>query len=205
MASGRYQVQGLVDNPGDQKIIGNSEPRFIYGINLSGDWNNFFVSAFFQGVGKQDWWPGSEASYFWGMYNRPYNDMPKSHLGNIWTEENPNTYFPRLRGYSSEEPYAELNLKQTRYLQNIAYIRMKNIQLGYTLPKSFISKLRMQNAKVYVSGENLWSWSPFYKYSKDLDVEAVRGSDRDLTEGTSGNGYSYPILKSVSFGLSVTF
>ena len=81
---------------------------------------------------------------------------------------------PRLRGYSSEEPYAELNLKQTRYLQNIAYIRMKNIQLGYTLPKSFISKLRMQNAKVYVSGENLWSWSPFYKYSKDLDVEAVR-------------------------------
>lgn len=194
-----------VDNPGDQRIIGNSEPRFIYGFNLSGDWNNFFVSAFFQGVGKQDWWPGSEASYFWGMYNRPYNDMPKSHLGNIWSEEHPDTYFPRLRGYSSEEPYAELNLKQTRYLQHIAYIRMKNIQLGYILPQRWISKIRMQNAKVYLSGENLWSWSPLYKHSKDLDVEAVRGSDRDLTEGTSGNGYNYPILKSVSLGLSVTF
>lgn len=194
-----------VDNPGDQRIIGNSEPRFIYSFNLSGDWNNFFVSAFFQGVGKQDWWPGSEASYFWGMYNRPYNDMPKSHLGNIWSEENPHTYFPRLRGYSSEEPYAELNLKQTRYLQNIAYIRMKNIQIGYILPAAWISKIRMQNAKIYLSGENLWSWSPLYKHSKDLDVEAVRGSDRDLTEGTSGNGYNYPILKSVSLGLSVTF
>lgn len=194
-----------VDNPGDQRIIGNSEPRFIYGFNLSGDWNNFFVSAFFQGVGKQDWWPGSEASYFWGMYNRPYNDMPKSHLGNIWSEEKPNTYFPRLRGYASEEPYAELNLKQTRYLQNIAYIRMKNIQVGYILPQRWISKIRMQNAKIYLSGENLWSWSPLYKHSKDLDVEAVRGSDRDLTEGTSGNGYNYPILKSVSLGLSVTF
>ena len=131
--------------------------------------------------------------------------MPKSHFGEYLDGGESEYLFPRLRGYSSEEPYAELNLKQTRYLQNIAYIRMKNIQLGYTLPKSFISKLRMQNAKVYVSGENLWSWSPFYKYSKDLDVEAVRGSDRDLTEGTSGNGYSYPILKSVSFGLSVTF
>lgn len=194
-----------VDNPGDQRIIGNSEPRFLYSFNLSGDWNNFFVSAFFQGVGKQDWWPGSEASYFWGMYNRPYNDMPKSHLGNIWSEENPNTYFPRLRGYASEEPYAELNLKQTRYLQNIAYIRMKNIQIGYILPQSLISKIRMQNAKIYLSGENLWSWSPLYKHSKDLDVEAVKGSDRDLTEGTSGNGYNYPILKSVSLGLSVTF
>lgn len=194
-----------VDKPGDQRIIGNSEPRYIYSFNLSGDWNNFFVSAFFQGVGKQDWWPGSEASYFWGMYNRPYNDMPKSHLGNIWSEENPNAYFPRLRGYSSEEPYAELNLKQTRYLQNIAYIRMKNIQIGYILPAAWIAKLRMQNAKIYLSGENLWSWSPLYKHSKDLDVEAVRGSDRDLTEGTSGNGYNYPILKSVSLGLSVTF
>lgn len=194
-----------VDNPGDQRIIGNSEPRFIYSFNLSGDWNHFFVSAFFQGVGKQDWWPGSEASYFWGMYNRPYNDMPKSHLGNIWSEDNPNAYFPRLRGYSSEEPYAELNLKQTRYLQNIAYIRMKNIQIGYILPQHWITKLRMQNAKIYLSGENLWSWSPLYKHSKDLDVEAVRGSDRDLTEGTSGNGYNYPILKSVSLGLSVTF
>lgn len=194
-----------VDNPGDQRIIGNSEPRFLYSFNLSGDWNNFFVSAFFQGVGKQDWWPGSEASYFWGMYNRPYNDMPKSHLGNIWSEENPNTYFPRLRGYASEESYAELNLKQTRYLQNIAYIRMKNIQIGYILPQSLISKIRMQNAKIYLSGENLWSWSPLYKHSKDLDVEAVKGSDRDLTEGTSGNGYNYPILKSVSLGLSVTF
>ena len=139
------------------------------------------------------------------MYNRPYNDLPKSHLGNMWTEQNPNAYFPRLRGYSSEEPYAELNMAQTRYLQNIAYIRLKNIQLGYSLPKTFVAKLKMQNAKVYISGENLFSWSPLYKHSKDIDVEAVRGSDRDLTNGRAGNGYNYPVLKSISLGLSVTF
>lgn len=196
-----------VDDPGDQKIIGNSEPRFMYGINLSGDWNNFFVSAFFQGVGKQDWWPGKEASYFWGMYNRPYNDLPTSHLGNMWTEDNPNAYFPRLRGYAASDGDSyELCLEQTKYLQNIAYIRLKNIQVGYTLPQNLIAKLKMQNARIYLSGENLWSWSPLYKYTKNMDVEAVRGSDREASsDGGYGNGYNYPILKSVSLGLSVTF
>lgn len=191
--------------PGDRTIIGNSTPRYTFGINLDLDWNNFFFSAFFQGVGKQDWYPGSEAAIFWGQYNRPYNKIPKSQLGNIWSEDNVNAYFPRYRGYSAQNGSAILTQAQTKYLQNVAYIRMKNIQFGYNLPLQLIGKIGMTNARVFVSGENLWSWSPLYRVTKDLDVENIGASDRVVTDGKSGNGYNYPMLKNVTFGLVVTF
>ncbi len=194
-----------VDNPGDRKIIGNATPRYTYGITLDADWNNFFFSAFFQGVGKQDWWPGSEASYFWGLYNRPYNRLPTWQIDNIWSESNPNAYLPRLRGYTAQNSSGELVQAQTKYLQNIAYLRLKNIQLGYNLPQRLISKAKMNAARMYVSAENIWTWSPLYKITKDIDVENTGGSDQVLTNGTSGNGYNYPLLKSLTFGLSVTF
>jgi hypothetical protein len=194
-----------VDDPGDMKVIGNSTPRYSFGLMLDGDWNNFFVAAFFQGVGKQDWWPGGEASYFWGLYNRPYNRMPTWHLNNIWTEDNPDAYLPRLRGYTAQNGTGILRQTQTKYLQNIAYIRLKNIQLGYNLPTSIVRKLRMVGARVYVSGENIWTWSPLYRVTKDIDVENTGGSDAVVTSGTSGNGYNYPMLKGYTFGVSVTF
>ena len=195
-----------VDSAGDMSIIGNTTPRYAYGIMLDMDWNGFFFSTFFQGIGKQDWWPGAEADVFWGQYNRPYNKIPTSQLGKIWSESNPDAYFPRYRGYAAQGSGKELNVIQTRYLQNAAYIRMKNIQLGYNLPKSLTDKVKMGSARVYVSGENLWSWSPLYRITRDLDVENIGKSDVLLT-GTSnnGNGNNYPILKSITFGLSVTF
>lgn len=194
-----------VASPGDRRVIGNSTPRYNYGIMLSADWNNFFFSGFFQGVGKQDWWPGSEAAIFWGQYNRPYNKLPEWHLDNIWSPENPNAYLPRYRGYVAQNGAGELSQTQTKYLQNAAYIRMKNIQIGYNLPRLLIKKIGMSTARLFVSGENLWTWSPLYKLTRDLDVENLGQSDSVVTSGTSGNGYNYPILKSVTMGLSATF
>jgi TonB-linked SusC/RagA family outer membrane protein len=195
-----------VDNPGDRRIIGNSMPRYTYGINLGADWNSFFFSTFFQGVGKQDWYPNSEASVFWGQYNRPYNYLPRWHLDNHWTPENPDAYMPRYVGRVANRTDGILrNNPQTKYLQNIAYIRMKNIQIGYNLPVNLISKIRAENAKIYFSGENLWTWSPLYKITRDIDVENTGPSDMKLSSGGSGDGYNYPMLKSISFGLSVTF
>ncbi|WP_320113519.1 TonB-dependent receptor [Draconibacterium orientale] len=189
-----------VDNPGDQVIVGNSEPRYIYSFMVNGDWNGFFFSAFFQGVGKQNWYPASESG-FWGQYNRPYNNLPKWHLNNYWTEDNRDAYLPRYAGYNS----SLRTVVTDRYLQNIAYIRLKNFQIGYTIPQSLTSKIRMQNARIYLSGENLWSWSPLYKHTRDFDVTNTQGSDPDLTSGNKGDNYSYPLMKSISLGLSVTF
>ena len=189
-----------VDKPGDQTIIGNSEPRYIYSFKLDADWNGFFVSAFFQGVGRQHWYPTAESS-FWGQYNRPYNNLPTWHLNNYWTEDNRDAYLPRYAGYNSSLK----STKSDRYLQNIAYIRLKNLQLGYNLPTNWVSKVKIQNARLYITGENLWSWSPLYKHTHDFDVTNTAGSDPDLTSGTSGDNYSYPLMKSYSLGLSVTF
>lgn len=189
-----------LDDHGDLKVIGNELPRYSYSFNFSGDWNNIFFSAFFQGVGKQNWYPSSE-SVFWGQYNRPYNNLPTWHINNYWTEDNPNAYLPRYSGYNT----SIRDTKQTRYLQNVAYLRLKSLQVGYNLPKSFISKIKMQNARVYVSGENLFCWSPMYKHSKDIDVASIYGSDPDLTDGTSGDTNNYPVMRSVSLGLSLTF
>jgi TonB-linked SusC/RagA family outer membrane protein len=195
-----------IDNPGDRTIIGNNSPRYTFGINLGADWNNFIFSSFFQGVGKQDWFPSREASVFWGQYNRPYNPLPRWHLDNHWTPENPNAYMPRYVGrVANREGGILRDNPQTAYLQNIAYIRLKNIQFGYNLPVRLISRIGAENARVYISGENLWTWSPLYKITRDLDVENTGPSDLKLSSGTSGDGYNYPMLKSISLGLSVTF
>jgi TonB-linked SusC/RagA family outer membrane protein len=206
-ANGRTVIDNganTVNNPGDMVIIGNTSPRYTYGALFGLDWNNFFFNAFFQGVGKQDWWPGAEADYFWGPYNRPYNSMPESMLDNYWTEENTDAYFPRLRGYTAQSTSRELGVKQTKYLQNIAYIRLKNIQLGYNLPQHIAERVKLNSARIFISGENLWSWSPLYRITRDLDPESTGPSDKILTTGSSGNGNNYPMLKSYTIGISLT-
>ncbi len=97
--------------------MGINRPGICYGINLGADWNSFFFSAFFQGVGKQDWFPSSEASVFWGQYNRPYNPLPRWQLDNHWTPENPDAYMPRYVGRVANRSGGILtNNPQTAYL-----------------------------------------------------------------------------------------
>ena len=201
-----------VTNPGDRQIIGNSMPRYMYGAQFNADWNNFFFNMFFQGVGKQDWYPSAGASLFWGQYNRTYNDIPTWHLepGIIWSEENPDSYFPRYRGHNrigAAVPGRAL-APQTKYLQNVAYIRLKNIQLGYNLPQNLVARIHADAARVYITGDNLWAWSPLYRRTKDIDIENIRRSDsvvRPSPTYNAGDAYNYPILGSVTMGLSVTF
>jgi TonB-linked SusC/RagA family outer membrane protein len=194
-------------NSGDRRIIGNSSPRYMYGINLGADWNNISFSVFFQGVGKQQWYPSTEAEMFWGQYNRPYNNIPTFHLGNMWTPENTDAYFPRtMSRAASNNTNRTLGVAQTRYLQNVAYMRMKNIQVGYNLPSGLISRIGARSLRVYFSGENLLTYSPLYKVVKNtIDVENAVAADRDLNTSNAGDGYNYPLLKSFSFGVNLTF
>jgi len=196
-----------VNNPGDRKIIGNKSPRYLYSINVGAEYNNFFFSAFMQGVGKQQWYPSTETEMFWGQYNRPYNNIPNFHLGNMWTPENTDAYFPRtMSRAASSDTNRELGVAQTRYLQSVAYLRMKNLQFGYNLPARLVSKIGARTAKVFFSGENIFTWSPLYKVVKNIDVENAVVADKDLnTNPTNGDGYNYPLMKSYSLGLSVVF
>lgn len=137
-------------------------------------------------------------------------------IGEIWSEENPNTYFPRYRGYVALQSTRELSVIQTKYLQNVAYLRLKNLQIGYNIPKNILAATKMQAARIYLSAENIFCWSPLYKHTKNFDVTNIYGEDAEAKDvasdgGTNsiisngGRSYSYPLLKSISLGLSVTF
>lgn len=201
-----YHGTNTVGDSGDKAIIGNSEPRYTYGFNLSGSWGGISLSAFIQGVMKQDWYPSAE-SRFWGQYNRPYNSYPSWHEDNMYREElgNYDAYLPRLVGYTAQGSGKVLTTPNDRFLQNVAFVRLRNLQIGYDLPARVLSSVGASKIAVFFSGENLWTWSPMYKWTKDTDVTNIYGSDRDLSSGTSGDGYNYPMLQNFSLGVNVNF
>lgn len=196
--------QRTLANHGDLKVIGNTTPRFRFGVNLGASWNNIFFSAFFQGVGHRDWYPSMECNAFWGMYNRPYNMLPTHIYENHWTEETPDAYFPRLRGYLVTSTNGVLRMPNTRYLQNAAYVRLKNLTFGYNLPKALLEKLRMSKCQIFFSGQNLWTWSPIHMITKNIDPEVISGSDAEVATG-KGDANAYPMLRSLSLGVTLGF
>ena len=191
-----------VDDPGDRDIIGNTSPRFPYSFTLDADWKGFYVSAFFQGVGKRLWGPTKEGP-FWGQYCRPYAQAYKWQLDNCWDPvNNPDALLPLYTGYCG---VSWQNKRIDRYMMDVSYIRLKNLQFGYNFPKKVTSKLGMAQMSVYFSAENLWTWSPLHKYTKDFDVVTVcYGSDDDLG-GDHGDGYNYPTMRTFSLGLQIGF
>lgn len=180
-----------IDDHGDYKIIGNSRARYGFGFNLNADWNGFDLSLFVQGVLKKNYSPSGDL-YFWGIYAQPWTNITYGNYYDRWTEENPSqdAYFPRFKSYVAEGG-AEAALTQTRYLQNATYARLKNLTFGYTLPKQWTEKANIQRLRVFFSGDNLCEITGLYKYYK-LDPECL-------------GGQMYPLQRSYSFGLNVTF
>ncbi len=197
--------KNTVSDPGDQRIIGNSAIRLPYGVTGDIGWNNFSLSLFFQGVAKRDWFPSREAAFFWGQSNRVYSFLPTFNL-NRWTEENPSqdAYFPRYRGYTALSGTRELAIPQTRYLQDASYIRLKNLTIGYSLPRQLLQKMKITNVNIYLTGQNLWTYSPMYKITRNFDPEVIEGSDPEVN-ANGGDGFSYPMQKSFTAGVNISF
>ena len=194
---------GTVDDPGDKRIIGNSLPRYNYSFRVGFNWMGFDVSAFFQGIGRRDWYPAAgQASYdFWGPYAFPPTSfIHKDFYSECWSEDNRNAYFPRPRGYNA---YAGGSLGETndRYIQNLAYLRLKNLTVGYTVPQKLTRKIGIDRARVYFSGENLCYWSPLKRHNKTIDPELAGSSSTSKKD--SGTGYAYP--KTLSVGVDISF
>lgn len=178
-----------LDDHGDYHIIGNSRPRFTFGLSAGADWNGFDFNVFFQGVGKRDYCPGGSDLFFWGIYSQPWTNITYGNYYDRWTEENPNGYFPRFKSYVAEG--TEAAIPQTRYMQNAAYIRLKNLTAGYTIPKAIMGKTPIDRLRIFFSGDLLFEFSGLYKYYK-VDPEGL-------------GGQMYPFQRSYSFGLNVTF
>ncbi len=200
------------DSPGDRKILGNSLPSLQYGINLGFDWMGFDFSTFLQGVGNHYWYPSGMNIAFWGSYSYAYYTafMPRDFIKTVWSEENPDTYFPRPRVYSSTG--GELAPPNSRYIQNVRYLRLKNLTVGYTLPQKWTKTICLDKVRFYFSGENLAYWSPIKKYTKYLDPESAyrRVTTTNNTTGLYTNSdakdaVAYPWQKTIMFGIDITF
>lgn len=199
------QGNNRVGDSGDRKVIGNNTPRYNFNINLGGSWKGLDLRLFFQGTMKRDIW--LDSPIFWGydgLWSSCLNDY---HVDNSWSESNTDAYYPvPLFNNRSKQV-------QTKYIQNGAYIRLKDVTLSYTIPKSLTNRIGIQQLKVYVSGQNLWEATGLYKY---LDPDVV-GSRQSSTKDSNGNevtvgslatdsgGRVYPFTRSYSFGINVTF
>ena len=190
--------KGTLEDPGDRRVIGNSSPRYKYGLPLNLSWYGFDLSVFMQGIGRLDWYPGADNLRFWGPYCRPYATfVPKNFMSQVWSESNPDAYLPRARAYTSlNSTQGTAYYTNDRYLQNLAYCRLKNLTLGYTIPKRLTSKVGIKECRVYFSGENLATWSALKNDFLDPE-QAAADSDKKSNV--------YPWCRTYSVGLNLTF
>lgn len=175
-----------LDDHGDLKRIGNSTPRFPFGIRLNAEYKGFDFSCFFQGVIHRDWWPSNNHTFFGthgGVFAGWEGTMDYWRPEGSYFGANPDGYLPfpatNNRNYQ----------KQSGYLQNAGYMRLKNLQLGYTLPTELTKKIEIQKLRFYMSCENVFT---------------VTGMKTSMFDPETLETGGYPLNKAVSFGLSVT-
>jgi len=208
-----------VDDPKDAVIVGNTSPRYRFGFNFNFNWNGFDVRTFVQGIGKKDYYP--RHYLYWGFYQQPYEggythlfdfyrpeddsdvDMAKHSQAYIdagLANQNLDAKYPIFQAWLADRNLGEglnsskgLATPQTGYLLSAAYVRVKNITVGYTLPKSLTQKWGIERLRLFLSGENLAEWSEVADY---FDPESVTDN---------GWGYAYPFQRRYSLGVNIDF
>lgn len=174
---------GIIDNY-DRAVLGNSFPRYEYSFNLDASWKGFDLMVFFQGVGKRDNYMSGIGA--WAFHSTNFQGSAYEHHKDYWTPENPNASYPRLTvGIDN-------NQKNSSYwIRSGAYLRLKNIMLGYTLPAALTNALHIGTMRFFVSGQNILTLDKFYP-----------GFDPERDNNT---GQFYPIMKTYSVGATMKF
>lgn len=179
-------ITGNGSKNSDLKYMGDANPHYIFGINLGGSYKGFDLGAFFQGVGKQQIMRSGYLAYPFAVLS---TNQPTNFEGRTWTVDNPNAEFPRLTTNSNR---ANWNYASNDFmLENNAYIRLKSLIIGYTLPKSITSRAKLDRVRVYFSGNDLWEATKI----KD-------GYDPEMGETSQNAGYPY--YRTLSFGINVS-
>lgn len=210
---------GTVDNHGDVKVIGNMLPRYEYSFRVGGSWKGFDLDLYFQGVGRRKMWYMSSFIVPMAQSNGTatfdhqldYNTIEYDDKNNpIAYNVDQNNWYPAAFGGGFG--FAGLNnnmlgqgtynfLPSDRYLLNMAYLRMKNITFGYTLPVEITNKALIQRARLYFSAENpFFLYNGASRYKMDPEINTGEGG-----MGVAAYGRTNPMMKSFSFGIQVTF
>ncbi len=192
--------ENTLENPGDMKVIGNSTSRYQFGGNLGVGYKGFDLNVMFQGVGKRDYVLGGSALYpfggggsdgvFWPLYYNQTNYWraksydPES--PDYMVAENPNAKLFRI--YGQEGNVGSNTRTSTKYIQDASYLRIKNVTLSYSFPRELLDKCRLDQLRLYVSVENL---ATFTSLPKGYDPESL--------------SWSYPFYRTWSIGASISF
>ena len=208
-----------VENPGDRVVIGNTTPRYEYGFRVGADYRGFDFSIFFQGVGKRNMW-GSSALTLPGFNSADgaiakvfctdsWRDEMKDADGRIVTPANHNAFYPRPINMGNEIDALNMRI-QDRYLLNMAYLRLKNITLGYTVPSEMLKKFWIQKARIYIAAENLYTWD--HLNGLPIDPEIIPGVSQFFATSAGMDNYQagrggvgIPAFKNVSVGIQLNF
>ncbi len=216
--------KGTKEDHGDLKVIGNAMPRYEYSFRLGGSWKGFDIDLFFQGVGKRDMWatgstiiPMVQSGLGTFTNQQSYNVINYAEDGQIdWANSSisqSNTY-PRM--YSGADGNGRISnigqghynfYPQSKYLLNLAYLRLKNLTFGYTLPTAMTQKALIQRARIYFSADNLFFlYNGAGKYQLDPEQTTSAGSSlQGYNSGQGMYGRTVPQQRVLSFGLQVTF
>jgi TonB-linked SusC/RagA family outer membrane protein len=170
----------------DKVYLGDPFPHYEYGLNIAGNWKNFDFTMFFQGVGERK-------VALSGIGLRPFFNGSNlfAHQIDSWTPDNQDAAYPIL---VPEANSADNFVTSDKWVKNGAYLRMKNIVLGYNLPKSFLDKAKIDSVRLYVSAQNLFTISSFYP-----------GYDPEVSYGGSLGGEFYPIMQTYTIGANFKF
>lgn len=193
---GKITWGSTIHDMGDRRIIGDNTPRYKFGVDLDGSWKGFDLRMFFQGVAKRDWAFGGGHLVYWGNAGSIWNSAAFTNNLDFyrpadaeWLGPNQDAHFPRLTGSGKNRE------TQTRFIENAAYLRMKNLQIGYTF-KSLPQKAGISNVRIFFSADNVFTLTGL---PSGIEPET-------LGIGGYGNGSgSYPLTRTISTGISVNF
>lgn len=189
-----WNGDGKIDT-NDQHDVGSPLPNFTFGLRLGGDWNNFDLNIFIDGVAGNK------------IYNYPryclesgaFNGNLSTNVANSWRPDNPNTDMPRFSkvdGTDNKLAYTD------RWLEDGSYVRLKTIDIGYTFPKQWLQKAMIQNLRLYVSMENLLTLTKYTGYTPDLGESSSTGVSYNVFSRGIDQG-RYPIPRTFSFGIQL--
>lgn len=180
---------GIVDATYDRKVIGNTVPKYTYGLTLTADYKGFDLYVLAQGLGGYEKQIGSYEAY--AFYNG--GQIQQWQVDNRWTADNPNpnAQYPKL---TSLNMGSGTIMSSTYWNRDASFIRLKNLQVGYTLPTSLIQKAKLSRVRIYFSGQNLFSFNHFYK-----------GWDPEMGMSTGDGSQFYPLTTVYTFGINANF
>jgi len=228
---GKIEKGYVLGDTKDLKVIGNSTARYQFALDLNLNYKGFDLRTFFQGIGKRDYYPIDYL--YWGVFQQPYGNMyqhlldfyrpdndseldrakhAQSYLDLGLADQNLNSTYPILQSWLADRNLGTridqaqgLAIPQSNYLLNAAYIRFKNLTIGYSLPNELLHRYHIKGLRMYMSIENLTEWSAVKQFFDPETINQNQYTNPTSSPGRAGNGLTYPFQRSYSIGMQLTF